>query len=389
MRRGDLRARRGDIDPGTQPVYSCWNHRKETRVKLLCTADLHLGRSIPLPAGVSQEAHGPARAWRLICDMAVDEGVDALLIAGDAIDSARSYAEGMATFRHGLRRLQAAGIPVVLTAGNHDWNLLPEAAMGFPGVRPLGLAGRWETCGLGDITIAGWSFPGRHYRESPMQGYPGNVGGRTVGLLHCDLSGGDSPYAPVTVGELEACPAEKWVLGHMHVPMESGRVFYPGSPVGLNSGETGPRSVVMLDTERMSIRRIPLPVLEWKMITITGADLVDPDESIASLVERILDGETGSVLTGFRVLFRGRTHRSRDFGKAAAALDNTCYSGYFIHQAINDTKPMLDVGEVARGRRMSSLLAREITLMEPDSVEYSVGLELLEELLEQEHGVED
>jgi len=358
-------------------------------VKLLCTADLHLGRSIPLPESVSQEAHGPARAWRLICDTAIDERVDALLIAGDAIDSAKSYAEGMATFRHGLRRLQAAGIPVVLTAGNHDWNLLPEAAMGFPGVVPLGLAGRWETHRLGEITIAGWSFPGRHYRETPMDGFPGSSDGRTVGLLHCDLSGGDSPYSPVTLGELEACPVDRWVLGHMHVPMESGRVFYPGSPVGLNSGETGPRSVVMLDTDGMTMRRIPIPVLEWKMVTITEADLVEPDESIASLVERMLDSEVGSVLTGFRVLFRGRTRRRRDFGRAAATLDNSCYSGYFIHQAINDTKPWLDINELARGRRMSSLLAREITLMEPGSVEYSVGLELLEELLEQERGVED
>jgi len=358
-------------------------------VKLLCTADLHLGRSIPLPESVSQEAHGPARAWRLICDTAIDERVDALLIAGDAIDSAKSYAEGMATFRHGLRRLQAAGIPVVLTAGNHDWNLLPEAAMGFPGVVPLGLAGRWETHRLGEITIAGWSFPGRHYRETPMDCFPGSSDGRTVGLLHCDLSGGDSPYAPVTLGELEACPVDRWVLGHMHVPMESGRVFYPGSPVGLNSGETGPRSVVMLDTDGMTMRRIPIPVLEWKMVTITEADLVEPDESIASLVERMLDSEVGSVLTGFRVLFRGRTRRRRDFGRAAATLDNSCYSGYFIHQAINDTKPWLDINELARGRRMSSLLAREITLMEPGSVEYSVGLELLAELLAQERGVED
>ena len=358
-------------------------------MKLLCTADLHLGRSIPLPDTVSQEAYGPARAWRLICDMALDERVDGLLIAGDAIDSAKSYAEGMATFRHGLRRMQAAGIPVILTAGNHDWNLLPEAAMGFPGVRPLGLAGRWETHQLGDTTIAGWSFPGRHHRESALQGFPGSIGGRTVGLLHCDLSGGDSPYAPVPVGDLEALPMDRWVLGHMHVPMESGKVFYPGSPVGLNSGETGPRSVVMLDTDGMTIRRIPLPVLEWKMVTITEAELIEPEESIASLVERVLDAETGSVLTGFRVLFRGRTRRSRDFGKAAAALDNACYSGFFIHQAINDTKPWLDIGEVARGRRMSSLLAREILQMEPESTEYSVGLELLEELLEQERVVED
>jgi hypothetical protein len=69
------------------------------------------GKKHTLPEDVSQDAHGPSRAWRLICDIAVDERVDALLIAGDAIDSEKSYAEGMAVFRNGLRRLQTAGVP--------------------------------------------------------------------------------------------------------------------------------------------------------------------------------------------------------------------------------------------------------------------------------------
>ncbi len=358
-------------------------------VKLLCTADLHLGRSIPLPEGVSQEAHGPTRAWRLICDIAVDERVDALLIAGDAIDSEKSYAEGMAVFRHGLRRLQSAGIPVILTAGNHDWNLLEEAAMGFPGVVPLGLAGRWQVHELGDLDLVGWSFPGRHHSGSPLEGFPDSLDKPALGLLHCDMSRGNSLYAPVSAGEMDGLPVEKWILGHMHTPLDSERFFYPGSPVGLNSGETGPRSVVMLNTDGMIARRIPLSVLEWKLVTITEADLMEPGERIPSLVERVLGNTAGPVLTGFRVLFKGRTRRSRDFGKAALALDNMNFSGFFIHQAIDDTKPWLDLADLSRGKKMSSLLAREILSMDPGSLEHSAGLELLEELLEQEHGIED
>ncbi len=358
-------------------------------MKLLCTADLHLGRSIPLPEGLLQDDHGPTRAWRLICDMAIDERFDAVLIAGDAIDSEKSYAEGMAIFRHGLRRLQEAGVPVILTAGNHDWNLLAEATMGFPGVVPLGLMGEWESRRLGEVTVIGWSFPGRHHRESPMRGFPADVSGNCIGMLHCDLSGGDSPYAPVTFMELEGRPVGKWVLGHVHAPMESGRAFYPGTPVGLNCVETGPRSVVILDTHGMTTKRIPLAVLEWRLVTITEADLMTPDERISSLVERVLGNEAGPVLTGFRVIFKGRTRRSRDFSKAAVSLDNASYPGYFIHQVIDLTRPWLDIAEISRGKRMSSLLAREIIQMDTESEEYSVGVELLEELLEQEQGFED
>ncbi len=344
---------------------------------------------MPFPEYVSQDAHGPSRAWRLICDLAVEEGVDGLLIAGDAIDSEKSYVEGMAIFRQGLRKLQAAGIPVILTAGNHDWNLLAEAAMGFPGVVPLGLSGRWETHSLGDVTIIGWSFPGRHHRESPLVGFPETLPARAVGLLHCDLAGGESLYAPVGRGELEAVPVAKWVLGHMHSPMDTDRFFYPGSPLGLNAGETGPRSVVMLDTEGMTCRRIPLAVLEWKLVSITEDDLLDPGERIASAVERVLGAESESELTGFRVLFQGRTARSRDFRNAAAVLDNTDFPGFFIQQAIDETKPLLDIEALAKGKKMSSLLAVELLAMDSGSEDYSVGIELLEELLEREQGLED
>lgn len=357
-------------------------------MKFLCTADLHLGRAITLPEGVSQEAQGPSRAWNLICGIALDRKVDALLIAGDAIDSERSYTEGMAVFRHGLKRLQSEGIPVILTAGNHDWNLIAEAALGFPGVVPLGLDGEWETHSLGDVTIAGWSFPARHYGESPMEGFP-EVSGRIVGLLHCDLAGGSSRYAPVSLAELESKPAEAWVLGHVHSPLEARKCFYPGAPVGLNCTETGPRSVVLMDTDMMTTRRIPLPVLEWREATITEADFLHPDEGIDSVVQRALSEKAEAELTGFRVYFQGRTSRRKDFREAAITLDNRLFpGGFFIQQAIDFTRPLLDVENLARGRRMSSLLARELQSMDPDSEEYAVGLDLLEELLGQEKAVE-
>lgn len=320
--------------------------------------------------------------------MAVDRGIDALLIAGDAIDSEKSYTEGMASFRHGLKRLQSAGVPVVVTAGNHDWNLMEEAALGFSRVRPLGLDGVWETCLIGEVLIAGWSFPARHHDRSPLPGFP-DVTGKVVGLLHCDIDRSSGRYAPVARGELESLSPDLWILGHVHSPQEGGRYIYPGAPVGLNCTETGPRSVVLLDTDMMTTRRIPLPVMEWKEVTITDADFMKPGEGVESVAQRVLSEQAEAELTGFRVYFEGRTVRSGDFRRAASSLDNRLFpGGFFIQQAIDFTRPLLDLAEVSRGKRMSSLLARELQSMDPESEEYTVGLDLLEELLDQEKSVE-
>ena len=53
-------------------------------MKLLVTADLHIGRRCSkLPADVARD-HAPVEMWRRIVDFAIEEQVDALLIAGDS-----------------------------------------------------------------------------------------------------------------------------------------------------------------------------------------------------------------------------------------------------------------------------------------------------------------
>src|SRR5262245_46555394 len=78
---------------------------------LLHTADVHLGLGDGGPGGRE------ARAFSRAIDLAVDRGVDALLIAGDLFDHARVSEELLAWT---AKELDRAGRPVVLLTGNHD-----------------------------------------------------------------------------------------------------------------------------------------------------------------------------------------------------------------------------------------------------------------------------
>lgn len=86
-------------------------------MRILHTADWHLGRKLE---GRSRHDEQVA-AMEEICSIADEEGVDAVLIAGDVFDTYNPPAESEALFYSTMTRLAAGGRrAVVVIAGNHD-----------------------------------------------------------------------------------------------------------------------------------------------------------------------------------------------------------------------------------------------------------------------------
>jgi DNA repair protein SbcD/Mre11 len=80
--------------------------------KILHTSDTHLGAT-----GRGDGAALEERAFARAIDLAIEQDVDAILIAGDLFDHAR-VPESLLAWTAG--QLDRAGRPVVLLAGNHD-----------------------------------------------------------------------------------------------------------------------------------------------------------------------------------------------------------------------------------------------------------------------------
>ncbi len=85
-------------------------------MRLLHTSDWHLGRTLH---GFSLREE-QERAVDAIVSLAVQHHVDAVLVAGDVFDRAVPPVEAMRLLDGALTRLDAAGVTVILTAGNHD-----------------------------------------------------------------------------------------------------------------------------------------------------------------------------------------------------------------------------------------------------------------------------
>lgn len=85
-------------------------------MKLLHTSDWHLGRTLH---GVSLLDH-QRQFLDWLVKLAVAEQVDAVLVAGDVYDRAMPPTDAVTLLDDALAAFVGAGIPIMLTSGNHD-----------------------------------------------------------------------------------------------------------------------------------------------------------------------------------------------------------------------------------------------------------------------------
>lgn len=339
------------------------------------------------PAGGPGEGPGPARAP----GAPGAPGLDAVVLAGDVVESLQDRFEALAHLDRGVRRLAAAGIPVFAVAGNHDVEALPRLAGRVEGFRLLGRGGRWERAALatpaGRVDLLGWSFPDEKFRDSPLEapGLAAEPGVPTLGVLHCDLGASRSDYAPVSRQAFERAPGDAWLLGHIHAPGDlSGRrpVGYLGSLVGLDPGEPGahgPWVVEVAGPGAVSARQVPLAPLRWETATATVDEQAARDEDALHDAVRAALGEARrraradggrALAVGCRVRLEGRLQRR-------AAVRALCQrrpdewpreerdgAVWFVEKLVDATRPAVDLESLARGADPPALLARRLLAIE-------------------------
>ena len=356
------------------------------RVRLLAVGDMHLGRTPSrLPPDLRASELGPAEAWRRTVDHAHGRGVQAVLLAGDVVDRDDDFFEAYRALESGVRRLADAGIDVVGVAGNHDVRVLPRLVRHIPQFRLLGEGGRWESCriegGREAVTVWGWSFPQARVLTSPLEGRSLEPApGINLGLLHCDRDAGpDSPYAPTTRTELERAGLDGWLLGHIHKPdalTAASPSGYLGSLTGMDRGESGPRGPWMItvgDGRIAGVEHLPLAPLRWEVLEVDLEGIGDPFQARERLLTAVtaLDGRMTSLpsapnAVGLSVTLTGRTN----FGNTALdqlAPDDrdethTGAAGtrYFIESVHSDTRPEIDLEDLAKRQDPVGLLAARL-----------------------------
>ena len=360
-------------------------------MRFIHTADLHIDSPL---RGLSRYEGAPLERLRgatrrtlaRLVDLALDEQVDFVLIAGDLYDRDwQDFHTGLFV-REQMVRLGRKGIRVFIVQGNHDARGVITRQIPWPDNVKVFSSRAAETVRLEALGVAihGHSFPDREVPEDLVPGYPLAVPGFfNIGVLHTSLSGigGHDTYAPTTLPDLKSRGYDYWALGHIHarqVICEQPRVVFPGNLQGRHARETGPKGceLVTVDGARMTARFMPLAVVRWHQI---GIDLqpVKTLEELPVLVAQALQLaalEDGDALHAVRVVLSGETDlhalEARQPGTLAAAVQaasqDVSGAEVWIEQVKLDLRSPLDRSCLEQGEDALGELVRWVDMLAAD-----------------------
>jgi exonuclease SbcD len=297
------------------------------RVTFVHAADLHLDAPF---AGIAADDERVGRelaeatygAWRRLVDLAIERGVDFIVVAGDAYNSADWSLRAQFRFREQTRRLDEAGIPTFVVRGNHDPAGGRSAGLRLPdSVRELSAKAveRVEAVRDGDFVCAvyGRSFGRAAETDNLATGYRRDPSDTiAIGVLHANVGGNTEydSYAPCSLDDLRAGGMDYWALGHIHkheVLSSDPWAVYAGSPQGLNPKETGAHGCCVVEIERGGAVRVThedLAPVGWASLTLDCAEVADiegVEARIADACEELRASAGGPVVA--RIALSGRS----------------------------------------------------------------------------------
>jgi exonuclease SbcD len=275
-------------------------------MRILHTSDWHIGR---VWKGVDLlDTQSQFGAW--LCDLVKTEKIGAVLVAGDIYDRVAPSSEAVALADEIFTGLAAAGATIVAISGNHD-----SADRLHFGSRFMADGGLYIRTERADLTTLGAPIiltpstgdsvevvclpflePNRvDLAEEQGDRTHENVlrvalehqrtmvvdPSRAIVMAHTFVGGGEASKSErdlVSVGGSSMVNHRLFdgfgyvALGHLHRPQRfgaSGNVVYSGSPIPYSFSEEHQKSVVILDTTKMTSTTIPVGIGRG-VVTIRG-----------------------------------------------------------------------------------------------------------------------
>ena len=296
-----------------------------TLFKFIHAADVHLdsplrGLSRYESAPVDSIRNACRRAFENLVDLAIEEQVAFVLLAGDLYDGDwKDYSTGLFLSQQ-MGRLGQHNISVFTVAGNHDAaNRMTKALDGPANMRILS-SRKVETITLDDLAVAihGRSFGMQHVDENLAAGFTAaEKGVFNIGLLHTSLDGreGHAVYAPCTVDDLHSKGYQYWALGHIHKQeyvSKSPWIVFPGCIQGRHIRETGAKGCILVTVEDGTVSDVDsfsLDILRWVLCNVDLTDVIEIKEVLdrARKAIQLERASAGGRPIAMRIRFSGAT----------------------------------------------------------------------------------
>ena len=322
------------------------------------------------------------RAFENLVNLAIEESVDFVVIAGDLYDGDwKDYSTGL-FFRAQMVRLQSKGTPVYLIAGNHDAASVITKKLSLPENVHVFSTRTTESLEVAGhpVTIHGRGFPNRAVPENLAIEYPMAIPGRfNLGLLHTSLTGrpGHDTYAPCSVAELREKGYGYWALGHIHQPEVINKdpwIVFAGNCQGRHIKETGQRGcrlVAVSDSLQVEgVEWRSLDVVRWEELNVdlSGVETeTDATRLVGDAMGKAVTAAEGRlvaariVLTGTTQL-HGSLHRNDEHWNAQfqASAQDLGAEAIWIERITVSTSPVYDIAQLAERDALTKIVVSNL-----------------------------
>ncbi len=302
--------------------------------KFIHAADIHLDSPL---LNLDQYDGAPVESLRVatreafdnLIQLAIDEQVAFVLIAGDLYDKDSPDFNTPRHVREKFRELERANIQVHIIQGNHDAGTHAKRAfeaLTFPDNVHVYSTKKPESRHIEELQVAihGQGFANRSVDEDLSSNYPmAEPGYFNIGMLHTNLGGNASHdnYAPSTREGLLTKDYQYWALGHIHkrdkgIGGSRQLIHYPGNTQGRHIRETGEKGCTLVtvdDSLNISTKFRALDVWRWQQCEIDATSLQHTDD-IFDEVQRTLEKHLKAAddrSLAVRVILKGQTPAHR------------------------------------------------------------------------------
>jgi DNA repair protein SbcD/Mre11 len=367
--------------------------------KFIHAADVHLdsplrGLSRYESAPVESIRNACRRAFENLVDLAIEEKVSFVLLAGDLYDGDwKDYSTGIFLSQQ-MGRLGQHNISVFTVAGNHDAANRMTKALNCPTNMTILSSRKVETIKLDDLAVAihGRSFGTYHVDENLAAGFAvAEKDMFNIGLLHTSLDGREdhAVYAPCAIDDLNSKGYQYWALGHIHKQefvSEDPWIVFPGCIQGRHIRETGAKGCVLVTVEDgtvIEVERFPLDVLRWAFCSVDLTDVAEMREVLERARKAIENERTtadGRPIA-MRIRFEGATtisdelaaHPERFEQQIKALGAEIAGDDLWVERVENAAVGKLDLASTLSDESAFGKLLKDI-LATPDNPDEIVGI---------------
>ncbi|GFZ31195.1 exonuclease SbcCD subunit D [Clostridium zeae] len=341
------------------------------KVKILHCSDLHFDTPFTdLSSDIAEQRKEELQdTFSSIIELASNENVDAILLAGDIFDNLRVRKSTL-----DLLRKKLEGIPkieVFIAPGNHDPNNDRSfySMINWPNnVHIFGAGFTRHKLEGKNVVVYGAGFTGNYVKRSMLREF--KVNNEDDGLiklmvLHGEVENGNNlnEYNPITSEDIENSSMSYIALGHRHQFSQIKRAgntlyAYCGCPEGRGFDELGEKGIILGEVGQNfnSLKFIPMNKRTYLVVHVNINDAMNYEDIKEKILEVVNEESRAKDL--YKIILTGEIHE--DFNIDLEVLLNKIGEHFYFIKLEDSTKIKIDISEVIEEHSVKGIFAKKI-----------------------------